>query len=258
MVAGRFWHRSRQAAIETARLRLSMRYNHNLAQNYTSGLQDAVKKDRIMKNRLSAVCASVALMLFLGHSPSPVSAQELNAKELKKAVKEAPRAVSAGRYDEAMNLYDQVLASTSGTDPRRGEALYASVLLRIAGGAEHRDLAGARRHLDELEAFVPAPGRLEVPALRQLFDELDSARAEAERSAAALEAQAAAYQAEREAAAAEAEEAVDESEAAADGRVRSLESQLRKVRVELAECQEELETKEEALQKLRDALVGGS
>ncbi len=246
----------RALQLETARRRLGIRYNHNLAPNYTSGFQGTVKKGRIMKNSLPAVCASVALMLFLGHSLSPVSAQELNAKELKKAVKEAPKAVSAGRYDEAIALYDQILASTSGTDPRRGEALYASVLIRLADGTGHRDLAGARSHLDELNAFAPGPGRLEVPVLRQLFGELDSARAEVERGAAELEARIAAYQAEREAVEAEAEEAVGESEAAGD-RVRSLESQLRKVRAELAECQEELETKEEALQKLRDALVGG-
>ncbi len=210
-----------------------------------------------MKSRLPAVCISAILgMMFLGHWPSPICAQELSAKELKRVVKQAGKAFDAGRYDEAVDLYGQILASTSGTDPRRGDALYASAMIRLSAG-DHQDVAGARRHLEELAAFSPAPSRLVVPVLQQLFAEFDSARAEVERRAVELEEKTAAYEAEREQVAAEREEAAGESEAAGD-RVRSLESRLRKARSELSECQEELETKEDALQKLRDALVGGS
>ncbi len=190
-------------------------------------------------------------MLLVGSWHFPVAAQELSAKELKKAVRSADKAFDAGRYDQAIGLFDQILASTSGTDPRRGDALYAAGMIRLSA-AGHQDAEAARRHLDELEAFSRHPRRLEIAALRDLFSGLDSARAEVER----LEEKAAAIQAEREQAEAEAEEAAGESEAAG-GRVRSLESQLRKRRAELSECQAELEKKEQAVQKLRDALVGG-
>ncbi len=210
-----------------------------------------------MKSRLPAVCIGAVFgMLSLGHWPSPICAQELSAKELKRAVKQADKAFDAGRYGEAIGLYDQILASTSGTDPRRGDALFASAMIRLSAGG-HQDVAGARQHLEELAAFSPTPSRLAVPVLQQLFAELDTARSEVERSAAKLEAKTAAYHAQREQAAAEREEAAGESEAAGD-RVRSLESRLRKARSELSGCQEELQTKEEALQKLRDALVGGN
>ncbi len=204
-----------------------------------------------MTSRLPARFASIALLLLVGHLHTPAAAQELSAKELKKAVRSADKAFDAGRYDQAIGLFDQILASTSGTDPRRGDALYAAGMIRLSA-AGHQDAEAARRHLDELEAFPRHPRRLEIATLRDLFSGLDSARAEVER----LEEKAAAIQAEREQAEAEAEEAAGESEAAG-GRVRSLESQLRKRRAELSECQAELEKKEQAVQKLRDALVGG-
>ncbi len=201
--------------------------------------------------RLGLLAGLVALLLL---GPQlPAGAQELSAKELKKAVKQAEKSFGAGHYGEALELYDQILASTSGTDARRGDALWASAMIRLSDG-ELRDVEAARRQLDELAAFPPAPGRLAVPVLRQLYAGLASARADAERRAAELEAQAAAYQAEREQA--EAERA-GESEAAG-GQVRSLEAQLRKLRAELAECQAEVEARERDVQKLRDVIAGGS
>ncbi len=209
-----------------------------------------------MISRLPARFASVVLMLFLGHSQIPASAQELSARELKKVVKQAEKSFGAGRFDEAIKLYDQILASTSGTDAGRGDALYASAVIRLSDDG-HQDVEAARRQLDELQAFPRHPRRLEIAALRHLFSGLDSAQADVERRTVELAAKSASYQAEREQAAAAREEAAGESEAAG-GRVRSLEAQLRKVRAELSECQAELEKNEQAVQKLRDALVGGS
>ncbi len=213
-----------------------------------------------MISRFPAKFAGVALVLFLAPpSPAASGTQELSAKELKKAVKQADAASSAGRYDQAIELYDRIIASTSGTDQRRGVALYASAMIRLSGAENgtREDVAAARRHLEELAAFPRHARRLEITAVAALFTGLDSARAEVESHAAELAAKTAAYQAEREQAAVEREEAAGESEAAG-GRVKSLESRLRKVRSELSECRADLEKKEQALQKLRDALVGGS
>lgn len=208
-----------------------------------------------MKSRLPHRFAGITLMLLVGPWHLPAGAQELSAKALKKAVKSADKAFGAGRYGEAIGLFDQIIASTSGSDTRRGDALYAAAMIRFSAEG-HQDAEVARRHLSELEAFPRHPRRLEIAALSELFSDLDAARAEVERRTAELAETTAAIQAEREQAAAAREEAEGESEAAG-GRVRSLESQLRKRRAELSECQAALEEKEQAVQKLRDALVGG-
>ncbi len=208
-----------------------------------------------MTSRLPIRFASVALMLIVGYPHLPAGAQELSAKELKKAVRSAGKAFDAGRYEEAIGLYDRILASTSGSDARRGDALYAAAMIRFSADG-HQDAEAAMQHLDALDAFPRHPRRLEIAALRELADGLSSARAEVERRTAELEEKTAAIEAEREQVAAAREEAAGESEAAG-GRLRSIESQLRKRRAELSECQEALEEKEQAVKKLRDALVGG-
>ncbi len=211
-----------------------------------------------MTSRLPARYASVVLVLFLGNAYIPANAQGLSAKELKRAVKQADNAIVGGRYDRALELYDQIINATSGTDPRRGEALYASAMIRLssAAGADNatwQDVEAARRNLEAAAAFPGHARRLEIAVVRALFSGLDSARAEVKASAAEL----AAKTAEHRQAAAERAEAAGESEAAG-GRVKSLESQLRRIRSELSECRAELEQKEQALQKLRDALVAGA
>ena len=206
-------------------------------------------------SRLPNRFASIALALFAGMLHLPAGAQELSARELKRAVKSADKAFGADRFGEAIGLFDQIIASTSGSDARRGDALYAAAMIRLSADG-HQDAEAARRHLDELAAFPRHPRRLEIAALRELVTGLDSARAEVERRTAELVEKTAAIQAEREQAAAAREEAAGESEAAG-GRVRDLESQLRKRRAEISECQAALQEKEAAVQKLRDALVGG-
>jgi tetratricopeptide (TPR) repeat protein len=206
-----------------------------------------------MKSRLLARFASVALLLCLSH-PASTSAQELSGRQLKKVAKQAEKAFDAGGYDQAIELYDQVLASTSGTDAARADALYGSAMIRLLPDAGHQDVERARQLLDELAAFPRHPRHVEIAAARALLDRLGSARADVEHSIAELETKIAAFEAER--VQAQAEEASGQD--AADDRVRSLESRLRKARGEVSECQADLEKKEQALQKLRDALVGGS
>jgi hypothetical protein len=211
-----------------------------------------------MKSRLHARMASVALLLWFGHLQVPASAQELSGRELKKAVKQAGKAYEAGRWDEAIGLYDQILASTSGTGEARGEALYASAMIRLSPTAGHQDVDRAGEHLGELAAFPHPPHGLEIAAARALLARVGSARAEAEREVAELEARLAGLEAEHQQAEAQRQEAAAGESAETDDRVRSLESRLRKAKAETSECRTDLAQKEQALQKLRDALVGGS
>ncbi len=74
-----------------------------------------------MISRLPTRFASVALMLFVGPWSIPAGAQELSAKELRRAVKSADKALGAGSYQQALKLYNQILASTSGVTTGAGE-----------------------------------------------------------------------------------------------------------------------------------------
>jgi len=77
-----------------------------------------------MKSRSPTLFAGVAMTLLLAVLlPAASTARSLSAKELKKAVKEAGKAFGAGRYDQAIGLYDQILASTPAGDARRGQSL---------------------------------------------------------------------------------------------------------------------------------------
>lgn len=211
-----------------------------------------------MKRRLPAGFVAVASTLLLSGSSSPAGAQELGARELKRAVRQAEKAYGDGRYVQALEFYDRILASTSGTDARRADALYVSAMIRLSSEAGLGDVERGRRHLEELEQFPLHPRRLEIANLSSALSRLDAARSEVEARIAETDARIAAFEAQRAQAQAERqEEAVVESDAV-DDRVKSLESRLRKTRSEVASCRSELETKEQALQKLRDALVGGS
>ncbi len=211
-----------------------------------------------MKSRLHATLVSIAFVLGFSQLQLPAGAQELSGRALKKAAKEAGKAFDAGRYDQALELYEQVLASTSGTDEQRGDALYGSAMIRLSPSAGHHDVDRAAEHLEELAAFPRHSRALEIAAARALLAQVGSARAEVEREQAELQAKMLAIEAERKQAEAELEEAAADQSAEADDRVKALESRLRKARAETTECRADLEQKEEALQKLRDALVGGS
>ena len=211
-----------------------------------------------MKSSLHVRLASVALLLYLGHSLAPAGAQDLSGRELKKAARLAAKAFDAGRYGEAIELYDRILASPSSGDTQRGDALYASAMIRLSPASGHQDVDRAGEHLEELAALPRHPRGLEIAAVRELLTQVASARAEADRGIAELEAKLEAFEVERrQAQEAQEQEAAEES-AETEDHVKSLESRLRKARAEASECRADLEQKEEALQKLRDALVGGS
>ena len=212
-----------------------------------------------MKSRLPALPASVALMLCLAHfAPVAVSAQELNNRELKRAVRQAEQAYEAGQIDEARQLYGQIIESTPQGDPRRGDALYGVAMIQLSPASGQRDVEAARRLFDQLATAYPNhPRRLEIAAARSLLGGLEVVRVELERSTTAFEAQIAELEAERKCEEIAPQEVVVES-ADVDERLRALDERLTQARADHEACQAELDKKEQALQQLQETLVGGS
>ena len=206
-----------------------------------------------MKKHWASIPTIVSMLLVICPLSS-AQAQALSTKELRRAQKTAQKAAAAGQVEQAVELFEKVLASVPAGDPRRAAALYTVALAHLAPGAEPEAFATARAHLDEL-AKLPGPNwRLETAALRNLLAQLDRATAETARRAAEFEQKLAASEAQREETRAS---IADESEAV-DEQVKDLEAQLRRARADLRDTRAELENKEEALQKLKDALVGGA
>ena len=204
-----------------------------------------------MKRCLLALAASTLLF-----QPPAADAEELNARELKKLVRQAEKAWDAGQTAQAVDSYEQVLGAVPQGDSRRGDALYVVAMSYLSPAGRSRDVEKARSLLQELVTDFPQHARgMEVAAAHTLLSELDAARTEIDRRAAELEEARAAFDAERQKAEAERQVAAGESEAAG-GKVKALQAQLRRVRAQLAETQTELEKKDEALQKLKDAMVG--
>ncbi len=201
-----------------------------------------------MKGRIVVIAWVSWVLLCAGQIPA--GAQQLNARDLKRAVKQAEKARAAGQVAEAVGLYEQILASTEPGDGRRAEALYVTAMAHLAPDPAPRDAAAATTRLEDLAREFPHYRRLEVAAARASLEELAAARAEAGRGAQQLAEQQAAFAAERQ--------EIAGASAAVGDQVKTLEAQLRKARSELAATEAELAKKEEALQKLKDSLVGKS
>ncbi len=210
-----------------------------------------------MKSRLVAAAVSITAMLALG---APAAAQEMSTRQLKKVVKQAETADAAGRYVEAIQLYDQIRRATGIGDSRHGDALYATAMIRLSPDAAVRDVATGRRLLEQLATSFPHHSRrLEITLTRSLLAALDRATARARDGAAELEQATAALEAERRRVEVERQQqqAAGESQEAA-GEVRELESRLAKAQAEVADCQAELKRSRATVKMLRDAAVGGS
>ncbi len=187
------------------------------------------------------------LVLTLGFGVVAADAEELSSRELKKLDKKAGKALEAGRTDEALELYRQILDGTSAGDEWRQDALWTVAMSQLASAPD--DETG-QRYLRELaEIFPRHPRQLEAAVIQASFARLEAASAEITSAQAAIEEQQKALEAER-LEMEQQEKIADENEEAADDRVRALEGQLRSVRAELAAAREELEKKEEALQRL--------
>jgi len=193
-----------------------------------------------------------ALALFLcAHSVLA----ELSTKQLRRVGKKADEAYAAGRTDEALRLYGEILESTESGDQGRQNALYGIVMSRLAGAAGGRDDdEEVQRLLAEIKGSFPGhPRKLELAVISAWMAEVEAFQAQAEKTAAELKAMQAEFEKTKEVIAGEAGDQVKSCEEKLSSTRRS----LRGARSELAKRGEELEKKEEALQKLKNAIVGG-
>ncbi len=208
---------------------------------------------RLSTPRLWLTAAALVLATSL---PSLADAQQLSPKELKKIERQASKAVAAGQIDQAHELYQQILDGLPAGDARRGDALYAIGLRKLAPASPHHNVNHGFQHLEELAASNPNHARrAELAVIRALVNQARTAESQLLSCSTELDQERAELATQLQEAEASKADIADETKAA-DGRVKSLEAQLRKARSELAETKSELEKKEEALQKLKDALVG--
>lgn len=181
------------------------------------------------------------------------AAEELSGRQLRKLEKKADQAYEAGRADEALGHYREILDGTERGAAERQNALYALLMSHLTVDAEGRAAEEVHRLLSEIAEFFPNhPRKLELAAVKTWMQEDELARREAAKNAAELQELQAQFEETQEVAAGEAGEAKSCQE-----KLSSTARALRGVRSELAKKEEELEKKEEALQKLKDAIVGG-
>ena len=193
--------------------------------------------------------------------------------QIRGALHDADEALKEGRLDTAGQLYGQVVASTSGGDDHRAEALYGVALVEmiemneVATPAEQRDAARATAALEELASSFPSFERgPEVAAARSCLAELGRAGSRTEglaKRVSELEAELAertARLAAKDAAAgdrvAELEALRSESEALRTER-EALRTQLTELQEKLSSVEVDLEKKEEALEKVKKTLISG-
>jgi len=167
-------------------------------------------------------------------------AAELTPRQLKKNLKEAEKAWSAGRTAAAVELYEGILDATEPGAPERADALYA---VGLASLADNKERAG--QLLAELAEKSPRhPSSGTAKAIVALLSELDGARAESARLTAELEAsQASATEL------AELREKLAQAESQLSA-VQDAREQLARKDKEIADC-------EQKLKKVRETLVGG-
>lgn len=188
--------------------------------------------------RAMSACLWIALMTVLF---VPVTAfadgESLGFFESRRVAKEADQAMAAGRYSDALKLYERLADGTEVTNKRHAHGLRQAAAAALL--AEPSDGERAAGHLDRLpKAYARGP---EIALLRRL--------------AAAGEAPVAA--------AAESEPCpVPDEPAAGEAPAGELEGQLKarlkRLEKELAATTAELKRKDEALEKLKAMVVGDS
>lgn len=188
-----------------------------------------------MRSKYLTMLICVVLLPILAPLPSAYGEEDLGWLQGKKISRQANKALEAGQLEEAVKLYEQILAGTEKGDEIRARALYVVAFMCLSPEKAHRDLQRAGKLFDELKSSYPDYERqLEVTVASSWTQSLSAAQSSAGR----LRRQ--------------------------DAKVGSLETEIEKVkneleatRRELATTQEELKKKEEALQKVREELVGG-
>jgi len=185
-----------------------------------------------MRSKFLAMLVCVVGLSVLAPLPPAYGADDLGYFQGKKISRQANKALEAGQIEEAVKLYEQILAGTEKGDALRARALYVVAFACLSPEKAQRNLKRARQLLEELKTSYPEYQRqLEVTVACSWAASLSQARSSAGRLRRQTEGQSA--------------------------KVGSLEAELEKLKAELAATREELKKKEEALQKVREELVGG-
>jgi chromosome segregation ATPase len=178
---------------------------------------------------------------------------ELSRKQLERTGKKADKAYAAGRTDEALSLYREILEGSKTGDQSRQNALYGVVMSRLTGDASGRESEEVQRLLAEIEESFPGhPRKLELAVVSAWMAEVETTRLEAEKNASELEALRADFEESKEVITGAAGDQVKSCQE----KLSSTQRSLRGARSELAKKNEELEKKEAALQKLKNAILG--
>ncbi len=191
-----------------------------------------------MRSKFLAMLVCVVLVPILVPLPPAYAASWFKGKG--KISRQANKALEAGQFEEAVKLYEQVLADTEKGDALRARALYVVAFMCLSPEKAHRDLKRAGELFAELKSSHPDYERqFEVTVASSWAKSLSAAHSSAgrlRRQSKGQDAKVGTLEAENE----------------------KLKGELEAIRKKLAATQEELKKKEEALQKVREELVGGA
>lgn len=203
--------------------------------------------------RLSSIAALLLpalLFLLPALAAAPLVAKEMTAKEAKKVVKEAEKAVAEGDAVKARELYRLVIDGSAKAPESRADALYGFSLLEAARPADQREAEALERHLAAfLKDFPKDKRRPQIAAVAGLNRELGAAAGEKAALAAQL--------AEAEGKLKAYEEAATVASKDSGKKLDDAEAKARRLQVEVERLKGELAKQEEALKKLRKVVVGG-
>ncbi|MCP4658130.1 MAG: hypothetical protein GY856_22190 [bacterium] len=193
----------------------------------------------MMRSRFLAMLVCVVLLPILAPPPPAYGADDLGWLQGRKISRQAKKALEAGQLEEAVKLYEQVLAGTEKGDALRARALYVVAFMCLSPEKAHRDLKRAGQLLEELKSSYPDyEGQLEVTIASSWTKSLSTAQSSAGRLRRQTKDQ-------------------DAKVGSLETEIEKLKGELAATRQELAATREELKKKEEALQKVREELVGG-
>ena len=188
----------------------------------------------------------LAIWLGAGSAWASDGTKGLGFFESRRVVKQANQALEAGRHDQALELYSQLIEGLDKSDDRRAEAYYRSALAAVAKSPADLDLA--RNHLAEVPKTFRGQSGSEVKALRALLAQVESVTAAKQEVQHAL----------KQEKVTQAETADELAEATvAESDLQKLQKQNARLRHELEQTRAELARREEALAKLKAVVVGG-
>lgn len=174
---------------------------------------------------------AVVSCLFVCLVAAPAVADDLGFFEQRRVLSDAEDALAAGRYEQAVELFGQVVEGTDADNGRHAQALLGAALAEL--GHEAGDADAARRHLAAYLANGEAEQKAVAKALQQTLERVAEAAEPAPTPPVEPEP--------------EPEPKVEEENGSAK-RIASLERQLASARAEIAE-------KEKVIEQLRKIVV---